>query len=226
MTAMSHASPRVSSSVSAAGDTAVEHDARVAAQRTGRAHLVFRDGAGHQVIHQLPVGGGRTVVLGRRRDCEVCLEWDLEVSRSHARLQPADGDWTISDEGSRNGSFVNRERVLVNRRLRDGDIVVLGRTSIVFRKPARVDEREQAKLSDVERQVLIELCRPLADPAHGLPADDWVIADRLGLERAELDDRIRGLLERFELSGCEPAEARVQLAAAALQSGVVTPTDL
>ncbi len=223
---MSHVSPRARSSVSAAGGTAVEHDARLAAERTGRAHLVFRDGAGHQVIHQLPEGGGATVVLGRRRECEVCLEWDLEVSRNHARLQPADGDWAIADEGSRNGSFVNRERVLVNRRLRDGDIVVLGRTSIVFRQPAHVDERAHAKLSDVERHVLIELCRPLADPAHGMPADDRVIASRLGLEQAELEDRIRGLLERFELGGCEPAEARVRLAAAALQSGVVTPTDL
>ena len=109
---MSHVSPQVRSSVSAAGGTAVEHDARLAAERTGRAHLVFRDGDGHQVIHQLPEGGGRTVVLGRRRRCEVCLDWDLEVSRSHARLQPADGGWAIADEGSRNGSFVGRERVL------------------------------------------------------------------------------------------------------------------
>lgn len=223
---MSHASPRVSSSVSAAGGTAVEHDARLAAERTGRAHLVFRDGAGHQVIHQLPEGGGRTVVLGRRRECEVCLEWDLEVSRSHARLQPADGDWAIADEGSRNGSFVNREPVLVDRRLRDGDIVVLGRTSILFRKPARAHEGAHAKLSDVERLVLIELCRPLADPAHGMPADDRMIASRLGLEEDELEDRIHGLLERFGLPGCEPAEARVRLAAAALQSAIVIPDDL
>ncbi|HEY2436019.1 MAG TPA: hypothetical protein VGH93_02485, partial [Solirubrobacteraceae bacterium] len=101
-----------------------------------------------------------------------------------------------------------------------------GRTSIVVRSPARVDEGGHAKLSDVERLVLIELCRPLSDPAQGLPADDRVIANRLGLGRAELDDRIRGLLERFGIAGCDYAEARVRLAAAALQSALVTPTDL
>jgi hypothetical protein len=223
---MSHASPQVSSSVSAADGTAVEHRARLAAERAGRAHLVFRDGAGHQIIHQLPDSDGRTVVLGRRRACELCLEWDLEVSRSHARLQPADGDWAITEEGSRNGSFVNGERVRATRRLRDGDIVVLGRTSILFRKPAGVDDGEHAKLADIDRLVLIELCRPLSDPAHGMPADDRAIARRLGLQRAELDDRIRGLLERFQISGCEHAEARFRLAAAALQSAVVTPADL
>ena len=223
---MSHASPRVRSSVSAAGGTAVEREARLAAERTGRAHLVFHEGAGHQVIHQLPEDGGRTVVLGRLRECELCLDWDLEISRSHARLQQADGEWAIADEGSRNGSFVNRERLRATRRLRDGDIVVLGRTSILFRQPARGDHGADAGLSELERRVLIELCRPLADPAHGRPAEGRAIADRLGLEPAELDDRIRRLLERFEISGCEEAEGRARLAAAALQSGIVTPSDL
>lgn len=223
---MSHASPRVSSSVSAAGGREVEHEARLAAERTGRAHLVFRDRAGHQVIYQLPEHGRRTVVLGRLRECEVCLDWDLEVSRSHARVHPADGEWAITDEDSRNGSFVNRERLRPTRGLRDGDIVVLGRTSILFRQPALGDAGEPSRLSDLERRVLIELCRPLADPAHGRPAEDRAIADRLGLRSAELDHRIRRLLERFGISGCEPTEARARLAAAALQSGTVSPRDL
>ena len=59
--------------------------------------------------------------------------WDTEVSRLHAVLARVGDEWTIADEGlSRNGSFVNGQRLRGRRRLRDGDAITIGRTLLVF----------------------------------------------------------------------------------------------
>ena len=57
--------------------------------------------------------------------------WDSEVSRLHAQLEPVGRDWIVVDDGlSRNGTFVNGERVNGRRRLRDGDRLVFGETPV------------------------------------------------------------------------------------------------
>jgi len=53
---------------------------------------------------------------------DVALPWDLTVSRVHAELVAVGDVWTVADDGlSRNGVFVNGERLVSRRRLRDGD---------------------------------------------------------------------------------------------------------
>ncbi|HWU86443.1 MAG TPA: sigma 54-interacting transcriptional regulator [Kofleriaceae bacterium] len=54
------------------------------------------------------------------------------VSTTHARLERGDAGWTIADEGSKNGTFVNGERV-TRAALRDGDLVEIGPTLLVYR---------------------------------------------------------------------------------------------
>jgi pSer/pThr/pTyr-binding forkhead associated (FHA) protein len=64
------------------------------------------------------------------------LDWDPQVSGLHAQLQSAAGQWVVVDDGlSRNGTFVNGERVLGQRRLEDGDQLEVGRTLLIFRGP-------------------------------------------------------------------------------------------
>ena len=54
---------------------------------------------------------------------------DPELSRRHARVsRGADGQLTIEDLGSANGTFVNDERIDAPRRLELGDVVKVGRT--------------------------------------------------------------------------------------------------
>ena len=65
------------------------------------------------------------------------LAWDSEVSRLHSTIERVGADWVLIDDGlSRNGSFVNEEKVVGRRRLRDGDVLRFGRTTAVFRRPA------------------------------------------------------------------------------------------
>src|SRR4051812_14904526 len=82
-----------------------ELQARMSAERSGVAFLLFRDGDGHQQI--VTLGGGiDSVALGRDVDPGVQLAWDPRISRLHARLERVGGAWTVLDDGlSRNGTL-------------------------------------------------------------------------------------------------------------------------
>ncbi|MGH8892845.1 MAG: BTAD domain-containing putative transcriptional regulator [Actinomycetes bacterium] len=91
------------------------------------------------------------VTLGRGTEADLCLH-DREVSRLHAVLERIAGTWTVCDEGlSRNGTFVNDERVRGRRRLHDGDRIRMGRSVLTFRKPRHsvVQATWEASLSDL-----------------------------------------------------------------------------
>lgn len=70
------------------------------------------------------------MTIGRER-CEILLE-DEEVSRLHAAIRTSGAGVAIEDLGSRNGTFVNGERVKEARPLADGDAVRIGGTSWRF----------------------------------------------------------------------------------------------
>src|SRR3954451_8859279 len=105
---------------------------RLAAERTGLAFLVYRSGEGEQAIVLLGAEPGHLLV-GRGPDAALRLVWDAEVSRAHAILERVGDAWTIVDDGlSRNGTFVNGERVHGRRRLEHGDDLRLGETHLIF----------------------------------------------------------------------------------------------
>jgi FOG: FHA domain len=51
---------------------------------------------------------------------------ELDVSTRHAEFHSANGGWSVVDQGSTNGTFVNGERIAGARRLANGDIVSFG----------------------------------------------------------------------------------------------------
>jgi pSer/pThr/pTyr-binding forkhead associated (FHA) protein len=58
---------------------------------------------------------------------------DPEASAIHAALEPLAGAWSVRDLSSRNGTFVNGQRVLTERPLRRGDEIRIGRSRLVYR---------------------------------------------------------------------------------------------
>jgi pSer/pThr/pTyr-binding forkhead associated (FHA) protein len=85
-------------------------------------------------------GGGRSgetfsledspTTIGRSPECAIFLD-DVTVSRKHA-VFTKDGDrWHLEDQGSLNGTFVNRERV-ETAELRDGDELQIGKYRLTF----------------------------------------------------------------------------------------------
>ena len=84
-------------------------------------------------------GGGRAgelfqldgeTTIGRSPDCGIFLD-DVTVSRKHAVLADRDGAFLIEDQGSLNGTFVNRKRV-ESAQLEDGDELQIGKYRLTF----------------------------------------------------------------------------------------------
>ncbi len=206
-----------------------EVKARLDAERRGEPFLLYRDDEGAQVI--VPLAGLATV--GRRPERDVALTWDSEVSRLHAQLEPVGPDWTVVDDGlSRNGTFVNGERVSGRRRLRDGDRLVFGDTPVTFRAPADVADSTAAvtlgaapPLTETQRRILVALCRPLKDSAYATPATNREIAEEVHLSIDAVKAHLRVIFERFRLDELPQNVKRARLAATALVNGVVRQHD-
>jgi hypothetical protein len=140
-------------------------------------------------------------------------------------------DWVVVDDGlSRNGTYVNGERVNGRRRLRDGDRIVFGETPVTFRAPADAEADSTAAvrigqgdvlLSESQRKVLIALCRPLKDSAYAAPATNKAIADEIHLSVDAVKAHLRVLFERFGLDELPQNQKRARLAGVALVNGVV-----
>jgi hypothetical protein len=65
------------------------------------------------------------VTIGRASDCDLSLQ-DTYLSSRHARLANDEGDLSIEDLGSTNGTYVNQELVKGRVRLERGDVVQVG----------------------------------------------------------------------------------------------------
>jgi class 3 adenylate cyclase len=123
---------------------------RIQAERRGRAFVAFHDGAGKQ--HVVTLDDERSpITIGRRPDNDIVLSWDSEVSRRHAHLLRAEEGWTLVDDESRNGSYVNGERVTKQRSLRDGDVFRFGDTVVLFRAPVTDEQRQQQVFLEPEQ---------------------------------------------------------------------------
>jgi len=204
---------------------------RLDAERSGLPHVVFRNQSDEQVVTWL---AGDLAAVGRLENCELCLQWDMGVSRVHAELQRIGDAWTLSDEAlSRNGSFVNGKRVLGRRRLDDGDVLTFGSTTVIFRAPGRAYDRTEparplmksSTVSPSDLCILIALCRPLQQHNRSSPATNREIADELCLSIPAVKRRLGVLFDRFGLENLSHNAKRARLADVALQTGLVAPFD-
>jgi pSer/pThr/pTyr-binding forkhead associated (FHA) protein len=152
------------------------------------------------------------------------------VSRAHAVFERFGDTWCVRDLGSRNGTFVNGERIIGERALHSGDEIVLGRLRLVFRGPVRGTETaalaQAPSLTARERDVLLALCRPLlTGDAFTEPASTRAIAAELVVSEAAVKQHLSRLYAKFDLDA--PGERRrVRLANEAVARGAVRLGDL
>ncbi len=101
--------------------------AAVDALPVGHALLVVQKGPGAGSRFLLDVD---VVNAGRHPDSEIFLD-DVTVSRRHAVFNRTGDSFTVSDVGSLNGTYVNRDRIEAHN-LSDGDEVQIGKYRLVF----------------------------------------------------------------------------------------------
>jgi pSer/pThr/pTyr-binding forkhead associated (FHA) protein len=88
------------------------------------------------VVQRGPGSGSRflldedVVRAGRHPDSEIFLD-DVTVSRQHAEFHRRGDTFTVSDVGSLNGTYVNRDRIDTVQ-LTDSDEVQIGKYRLVF----------------------------------------------------------------------------------------------
>ncbi len=197
-------------------------------------HLEVWSPAGRELI---PLADAR-VTIGKSSTNLVALVHDSTVSRLHAVLENLGSAWSLRDVGSRNGTFVNGEKIGHERVLRSGDEVRVGNSRLVFwdnratGDAALADATVSAepaplppRLTPRELDVLIALCRPLVsgDPFPE-PASVRRLAAELVVTEAAVKQHLQNLYDKFAVPA--DGDRRVRLANEALRRGAVTLTML
>lgn len=90
--------------------------------------LVVRSGGDMTGASFSPAGDETTI--GRQQESEIFLD-DITVSRHHAVIVRRQDGYYIQDQGSLNGTYVNRVRV-ETQKLSDGDQVQVGKYKLTF----------------------------------------------------------------------------------------------
>lgn len=97
---------------------------------TGDTYLEIVDGP--DVGRRIPLTAER-FLIGRHPDNHLEIAGQM-VSRRHAMIVKADGEYTLYDQASANGTYINGQRVS-ERRLQPGDRVQIGPTTLRFTSP-------------------------------------------------------------------------------------------
>ena len=208
----------------------------LAAERAGNPFLVMRDSEGG--LHLIALDpDASTATVGRNAEMDVSIPWDAEVSALHAELRRLGEEWTVADDGlSRNGTFLNGERVIGRQRLRPGDRLLVGRTVIAYcRQDPGPSETtvasgtlpEAPRISETQRRVLIALCRPYAEGGEfTVPASNQQIAREVFLGVDAVKRHLRALFAAFGLGELPQNQKRARLAELAMRLGIVSERDL
>jgi pSer/pThr/pTyr-binding forkhead associated (FHA) protein len=209
--------------------------ARLEAEQAGRPFLRYRDGDDSQRLFVFEPGLTNASV-GRQPPADLLLDWDDRVSRLHARFERVQDGWEVVDDGlSRNGTFVNEERLSGRCRLKDGDALRFGTTTVTFRSPKReqpvpTDRGETpaaVRLSTTQRRVLVALCRPYnVRSGFAGPATDEQIAEELFLSTTAVTTHLGVLFAKLGIERQPGNESRIQLVERAFSAGLISQRDL
>jgi transcriptional regulator with GAF, ATPase, and Fis domain len=93
------------------------------------AYLVIREGSKWTDVFRLVPG--RTVTIGRAATNQIIVK-DDGASRNHAEVFLTNGQWTLRDLDSRNGTTVGNQRVLGDHPLSPGDIIRIAQCQLAF----------------------------------------------------------------------------------------------
>ena len=201
-----------------------------------------RDRGGHEGNDHLEmlVGGtservpltGDSVTIGQSPTNDVPMPFDRTVSRVHCVLERVASRWCVRDLSSRNGTFVNGERVWGELPLRTGDEIRVGSVRFVAHLDdagVHGDETVGAEtgpdLTRREHEVLVALCSPMfSGDVFREPASTRQIASELVVTEAAVKQHLSRLYDKFGIFEQEGRRAR--LANEAIRRGSVSTAEI
>jgi predicted component of type VI protein secretion system len=119
--------------------------------------------------------------IGRADDCHLRPHSDL-ISRHHCALLIQDSVVAVRDFGSRNGTYVNAERVVGQRELANGDKLKVGNLEFEVQLSSSVGGKKLPKVKDVkDAAVRTATGKPSAGPDDDI--SDWLSLDETDAQR-------------------------------------------
>lgn len=197
-------------------------------RRDGEDHLEMWVGSTRD---RIPLRGEK-ITIGQSPTNDIPLAFDRTVSRVHCVVEPVASRWCVRDLSSRNGTFVNGERIWGEQPLRPGDEIRVGTVRFVIRLEgagARGDETVGAETGPVltrrERDVLAALCGPMfSGDVFREPASTRQIASELVVTEAAVKQHLSRLYDKFGI--LEQEGRRARLANEAIRRGAVSTAEI
>jgi serine protease Do len=159
--------------------------------------LRFRNASKGGTTSEFPVKQFRSISIGRDTSCEVIYDSDRDdlVSRLHSKITIEAGNppsFVLSDFGSRNGTFVNNQRIGSATKLSAGDVVTLGPGGPEFEfdldpRPAAVARPTRLATEVAPSPMPTRQAAPVVTPA--LPSSGKTTIGKATVERMIADNQ-------------------------------------
>jgi len=137
---------------------------------------------------------GQSMTMGREPDNDIVVE-NLLVSGYHARIDSAGREYILTDLQSKNGTFVNGERV-TSTKLKDGDQILVGKHTIVFTlSPEEIQEDQKL----TEPTMFIEVAQGAPEAEAQDPTPSGLDSTAISAERPAVLSFLSGGGDEYEI---------------------------
>ena len=108
------------------------------------------------LIGVFPLESGKLITIGRGPDNDVVID-DLAVSGNHAKIEPINNSYLLTDLRSRNGTFLNQQFIKAQW-LKPGDIISIGEHTLIYQTGLAAEAADNLK---------VDLTKPMTPKTAG-----------------------------------------------------------
>ncbi len=145
------------------------------------------------VVEQYNLEKGKSITIGRMDKNDIVIA-NLAVSGFHAKIDPVDEGYLLTDLQSKNGSFVN-DKIAASHWLQHGDVITIGKHNIIFtygadeKKPeAGPSNMDQTMVMDTDSyRDMISKSAPGMVPPHAAKKEPTVVLSYLSGGEGEIE---------------------------------------